>query len=368
MRRTASVIAIFLFCMPWCGSCQPAATPQAAFSWQRAAPESQGYSRARLEALRAWPKTEPTTALMVIVHGKVVFEYGDVTKVSKIASVRKSLMAMMMGKYVISGKLDINKTVVELGLDDKQPFLPLEKKATLDQLITGRSGIYMDERTSEMDSQAPNRGVMLPGTYFFYNNWEFDAAGTALEKATGKDIYDLLGTDLAQPLGMQDFHRELQKKAPSPGSVHPEYAMFFSTRDLARVGLLMLQLGQWDGKQLIPWDWVKYSTSIVTRWDEMNPQVLKLAGAPERWGFGAGWWVWDAAPFPGPLYVAPFQAAYSAQGSGGQFIGVYPARDMVIVHKVDLETHPDMRDWLSPQEWDAIQNMVFAAGCNGKCS
>ena len=49
------------------------------------------------------------------------------------------------------------------------------------------------------------------------------------------------------PLGMQDFRRDLQQKFPSPGSVHPEYAMYLSTRDMARIGLLMLQLGNWDG-------------------------------------------------------------------------------------------------------------------------
>jgi|ERR1017187_7134573 hypothetical protein len=53
--------------------------------WERAKPESMGYSSARFEALRGWLKTQQTTALLVAVHGKVVFEYGDLSLNGKIA-------------------------------------------------------------------------------------------------------------------------------------------------------------------------------------------------------------------------------------------------------------------------------------------
>jgi CubicO group peptidase (beta-lactamase class C family) len=127
----------------------------------------------------------------------------------------------------------------------------------------------------------------------------------------------------------------------------------------------MLHDGNWNGKQIVPSDWVRYSTSPITPWDEMNPPLLRLRGAPERWGFGAAWWVWDATMYPGGLWASPFQGAFEARGSGGQYITVLPAREMVIVHKVDLATHPD--DGISQQEWDAITNMVIASACPDKC-
>ncbi len=366
IRKVAAVVAMAM-CTPALSLCQASVGPPAAANWEHASPESQGYSTPRLEAVKAWLKTEPTTAMMVIVNGKVIFEYGDVARVSKIASVRKSVLSMLMGNYVTAGKIDTGKTVEELGLQDKEPFLPLEKRATLEQLMTARSAIYMDERTDELTRRQPERGVEYPGTTFFYNNWEFDAAGTAFEKLTGKNIYDALETDLARPLGMQDFQRDLQVKVPSPGSVHPEYAMYLSTRDMARLGLMMLQSGSWHGKQVVPGDWVRYSTAVITPWDEMNPAMLRLRGMPERWGFGAGWWVWDAAPFPGGIWASPYQGAYEARGTGGQYITVLWARDMVIVHKVDLAIHPSEPEWVSQQEWDAITNMVIGAACHGKC-
>src|SRR5882762_7373229 len=89
--------------------------------WERAKPESVGYSSARLEALRTWLKTQQTTAMMVSVGGKVIFEYGDLSRASKVASVRKSVLSMLYGNYVVSGKIDTGKTVKQIGLDDNQP-------------------------------------------------------------------------------------------------------------------------------------------------------------------------------------------------------------------------------------------------------
>src|SRR5215469_15566613 len=94
-----------------------------------------GCSSAKLDVLRAWMKTQHTTALMASVGGHVLFEYGDVKLVSVVASVRKSILAMMYGKYVANGTIDLNKTVKEVGLDDLQKFLPIEERATLAHLL-----------------------------------------------------------------------------------------------------------------------------------------------------------------------------------------------------------------------------------------
>src|SRR5258707_163860 len=97
--------------------------------WEKVKPEPEGYSSARLDVLRAWLKTQKTTAMQVSVKGRVVFEYGDLKRVSKVSSVRKSVLAMLYGKYYAAGKIDLNKTVEQLGLEDVQPFLPMEKHA-----------------------------------------------------------------------------------------------------------------------------------------------------------------------------------------------------------------------------------------------
>ena len=160
------------------------------------------------------------------------FEYGDLKRVSKVASVRKSVLAMLYGNYSV----DLGKTVAELGLDDVQPFLEIGKAATLFHLLTARSGVYLPTANEGLTALSPRRGSQGPGTYFQYQNWDFNAAGTAFEKLAGKDIFVALEEDLAKPIRMQDFERKLQRKNNEmPITKHPEYAMYLSTRDMGRL-------------------------------------------------------------------------------------------------------------------------------------
>jgi CubicO group peptidase (beta-lactamase class C family) len=219
-----------------------------------------------------------------------------------------------------------------------------------------------------LDAATPKRGSQAPGTYFQYNNWDFNAVGTAFEKLVGRNLYDVLESDLAKPLGMQDFDRSRQKKISAmPQSVHPEYAMYLSTRDMARIGLLMLRGGQWNGKQILPKGWSERITTLVTHEDQIRPLGagggLGLATMPQRWGYGMLWWVWDAPSWPG-VVTGPYQGAYSAIGSNGQFITILPAADAVVVHKVDIDT--DERDDVSLGEFAVTLGIYLESYC-GEC-
>ncbi|WP_155121263.1 serine hydrolase [Bryobacter aggregatus] len=130
--------------------------------------------------------------MQVSVRCRVIFESGDLKRVSKVASVRKSILAMLYGKY----QIDLDLTVEQLGLTDVSPFLPIEKKARLYHLLTARSGIYLPTANEGLTVLASRRGSQGPGTYFQYHNWDFNAVGTAFEKETGKDIFVALEQDL----------------------------------------------------------------------------------------------------------------------------------------------------------------------------
>ena len=337
-------------------------------NWETVNRESISYSSLRLDALTALLKAENTTAMLVAVHGKVIFQYGDVSYVSQIASVRKSVLSMLYGNYVQSNKIDLQKTVKDLGLADVQPFLPLEERATLEQVLAGRSGVYIvTEKPGPHgpESFQPRRGTQLPGNYFTYNEWDFNAAGTAFEKLTGKNIYDALESDLARPIGMQDFDRARQVKASNlPYSLHESYPMYLSTRDMARLGQLMLRHGNWNGKQVIPSDWVDYSTILWTPFQDINPSWLREYARSDGWGFGLMWFVWDEPGFLKHDWTGPMQGAFIAMGSAGQYIAVLPAQDMVIAHKVDLTNY---KGQVTPLQWDAILNLVLASSCEDNC-
>ena len=331
-------------------------------SWDAAAAGS--WSVPRLEALRAFLKTTATTALMVLDDGRPVFEYGDLTRVSKVASVRKSVLALLFGKDVEAGRIDLARTVKQLGLDDVQPFMPVEEAATLEQLLAARSGVYLPAGNEELTVLSPRRGSQPPGTYFQYQNWDFNAAGAAFEKITGRDIFEAVEQDLARPLQMQDFSKARQRKNSSmPDSRFPEYAMYFSTRDMARLGLLMLRGCKWREAQVVPRPWCQRITTLVTPQRDIHPFPLGSGAWANHWGYGLLWWVWDAGEPKGSV-SGPYSGAYSAMGAYGQYITVLPTLDLVVAHKVDFdeaEAQGRTVPGVGPHEYDAILQLVIAA-------
>lgn len=320
------VLAVVLLAGLGARAQQPAAIYPAA-EWERVdKPETAGWSAAGLERVREKLATLPSTGLVAVAGGRVVFEYGDVKAVSYLASVRKSILAMLYGNYVASGKVRLSKTLAEIGLDDLGGLTAAEKEATIRDLLMARSGVYHPASNGGDDTaSAPPRGSQAHGTYYLYNNWDFNAVGTIFEKETGRDIFDALESDLARPIGMQDFDRALHKKSGDLlRSMHPAYHMHLSTRDMARVGYLMLRGGEWAGRQIVPRDWVREISKAQTPVTEMNP--LRRRDGP--WGYGYLWWVWD-----GPKAAGPYAGAYTGLGAVGQHITILPALDLVVAHK-----------------------------------
>jgi CubicO group peptidase (beta-lactamase class C family) len=80
--------------------------------------------------------------MVVLYDGKVFYEYGDIQEVSYIASCRKSVLSMLYGKYVDDGTIDLKQDIGSLGIDEKDGLLPREKKATVKDIITSRSGVF----------------------------------------------------------------------------------------------------------------------------------------------------------------------------------------------------------------------------------
>lgn len=326
--------------------------------WQRITdPRTVGWSPAALQGVSDTLSTMASTGFMAIVGGRVLFEYGDVDTVSYLASVRKSILSMLYGIYVDRGRIDLNRTLAQMGMDDLQGLTDREKQATTRHLIMARSGVYHPASNDGDDlASAPPRGSQAPGAYYLYSNWDFNAAGAAFERQTGVDIYDALDQELAQPLGMQDFNRALHRKTgDARKSRYLAYHINLSTRDMARIGYLMLREGHWNGRQIVPRDWVRESTRALTPVGEMNP-------APRQngpWGYGYLWWVWDGKDATGA-----FKGAYSGLGAVGQHITVIPTLDLVVVHK----TVPRPGKSVSHSRYVALLTQLLAARCPSTCS
>lgn len=295
-----------------------------------ASPETDGWGpTARSIFTRYIIDSTNVTGLLLLHKGKIVLEYGDVAENSYIASCRKSVLAMLYGNYVERNKIDLNKTLEELGIQDVSELLPIEKQATIRDVLSARSGVYLrGANGGDFRQFAPERGSVNPGSYWLYNNWDFNLAGYIFEKETGKNIYDEIETQLAIPLQMQDWNRSLQTKSgDTTVSRFPAYHMWFSTRDMARIGLLMLQHGQWKNKQLIPRHWIDDMLTQRTSYKETQKNVPILKEDGLDLGYGYMWWLIENTKEPN------LKGAYSAQGALGQNITVFPAIDAVLVFK-----------------------------------
>lgn len=313
--------------------------------------EAYGWSPEALQRVSGFVRDSAnTTGLVVVDRGRVVFDFGDVEDLSYVASVRKSILAMLYGDWVEWGIIDLDATLADLGVDDVGGLLPIERQARVDHLVTARSGVYHPASNSGDNlADAPERGSQEPGTYMLYSNWDFNAAGAVFERLTGRSIYDELQAQLAIPLQLQDWDRSVQRKSGNLEiSVNPAYHMWLSTRDMARIGLLMLNEGSWDGEEVISPEWARRIVSVVTPLEEMNP-------APRRdgyFGYGYMWWVWD-----GPRAVGPFAGAYTARGAWGQWITVFPALDLVVAHKTN-SVYRRTTTWAS---WQRMLELLFEA-------
>lgn len=290
------------------------------------------------------------TGVVVVDRGRIVGTFGDVEELSYLASARKSILAMLYGAWVENGVIDLDRTLEELGVDDIGGLLPIEKQARIRHLVTARSGIFHPASNSGDDlAFAPARGSQVPGTYQLYSNWDFNAAGAVFEQLTGRDLYDELQAQLAIPLQFQDWDRSAQRKSGDlTVSRNPAYHMWLSTRDMARVGLLMLNEGNWNGRQVISQGWAREIVRPVTPLEEMNP--------PRRrdgyFGYGYMWWVWD-----GPRAVGPFEGAYTARGAVGQWISVFPAVELVVA----VKTNSVYGRTMSWESWQRMLELLFEA-------
>lgn len=363
MRRTVTAVVVLLGAtiVAWATTIPAPSRPSGRHvypgaEWDPIPTSSQeGFSAPSLERLKAIVGGQQTTGMLIVVGGRILFEYGDVVQTSYVASARKSIVSMLYGKYVANGTIPIDQSLRELGIDDKGGLLPVELDATVGDLLSARSGVYHPAANlGDATERAPPRGSVRHGTYFLYNNWDFNALGAILEKRTGRSLYALFSDDLARPLGLRDWDPDPAAHAPfirndTGLSIHPAHHFALSTRDMARLGYLMLRQGHWRGRQVIPAEWVKRSTRPITSAEEVERTSPFIQGL----GYGYLWWVFDSAPFAG----TPLKGAYTASGAFGQYITVIPALDMVVAHKTAV---PPSRNVTNESYFGSILPAVVA--------
>ena len=299
-------------------------------------PPAKGWSMAKLAEAREYAEKAGSSAVVVVHDGKLAAEWGDTTTRMCSHSVRKSLISALFGIAVHKKMINLKDTLEYLGIDDKPPSLTKqEKQAKVSDLLKARSGVYHPAawESEGMKKKRPKRGSHAPGTFWYYNNWDFNVLGAIFEKKTGLKIGGAFKKWIAGPIGMQDFREEDVQYAWDEVSEYPAYPFWVTARDLARFGVLFLQNGRWQGKQVIPSQWVK---------DSITPYSKFKNG-----GYGYMWWI--------------AKTAYYAAGWGGQKVAVFPKEKAVIVNQVNTGSYfarNYLPKWLGGLYWKITGNVV----------
>ena len=295
-------------------------SPRQGAEWPTSTPEEQGMDSATLAALLAYIQAEdlPFRSMLVIRHGVLVTEaYAypyDAGTSHELRSCTKSVLSALIGIARSQGHFDdLNVPALGYFSDRTIANLDTQKQAvTLKNLLTMTGGFdWPDDESASTNAMTSSSDwvqyvldqpmIAKPGTRFKYNNGGSHLLAAILQRTLGRDLLDYANEVLFHPLGISSVRWDTDPQQFNIGS----WGLYLRPRDMAKLGQLYLDGGQWQGVQIVPADWVAESTR-----DQLGVGDV---------GYGYQWWVHSGAGY------------YAAEGFGGEYIMVAPDLDLVVV-------------------------------------
>ena len=277
--------------------------PNDSDTWETVKPEDLGWDTDKLDETIQWISDHKSVAFIIMYKGKIVVEEHwigwDIHKRIKIASITKSITAVLIGLAQEQGLLSITNPVSDY-LDDgwSNTVSTTESKITIQQLLSMTSGL--DEYLNE---------IYEPGTNYSYSTSAFYRLWLILEEVTGKTVEAFADEVLFAKIGMSK-------------AVHWTKGGNMLPRDLARLGSLMINEGIWNDNSVI--------SNTEYFYDMLNPSQ-KYVNC-----YGYLWWLnndcnaqianQEFLSFPD----APTDM-YAAMGAWDQRLFIIPSEDLVIV-------------------------------------
>ncbi len=292
--------------------------------WRTSTPEEQGMDSEQLAQMLAYVDQQRINlhSLLVVRNGYLVTEayfqpYNQDIR-HEVQSVTKTFIGALVGVAIEQGKIrNVNQKVVGFFPDLTIYNLDAKKKAlTLEDLLTLQPGLVCNdfpgaEGLRMQDSSNWVRFILNqameedPGVKFNYCSAAVHLVSGILQRATGMNTRDFANEYLLAPLGIQPMTQAEWPDDPQ-GVALGGWGMTLYPRDMAKVGLLYLNGGRWDGRQILPAD---YAAAAVQQ------HATKENGD----GYGYLWTV-----FPG-------QDMYAALGLAGQYVIVLPKQNIAVV-------------------------------------
>jgi CubicO group peptidase (beta-lactamase class C family) len=259
-------------------------------------------------------------SLLVIRHDNVILDANFYPFIAgtrhDIASVTKSVTSLLVGAAILQGQV---KTLDQRIFDliHERPSQPDQRKdrITLGDLLAMRSGFDCGSHgEAELDAMRATRNWVQaavnlpmreePGTKMAYCSPNYHIVSKALHNLTGMPMAQFAQRSLFSRLGIEDYFWP----ADANGVTHGWGDLQLTTRDLAKIGYLLLHDGVWDGTRILPAGWIASTSKPISKFNASD-------------SYGMGWWTHPSAP-PG---------MYEAIGRGGQRLTIWPAKDLIVV-------------------------------------
>lgn len=320
--------------------------------WKTANADAVGVDSTKLAslttAIRAWPELG-VHAVLIERKGQLIYEeYFDGfdekwgTSLGKVSmtvetkhdlrSVTKSVVSALVGIAHSEGAIkSLDEPLVKWFPEYPELDTPDRRRVTLAHVLSMTSGfewnedvpysnplndeIKMTRHEKPLLYALSPRMVLAPGSDFNYNGGLTQVMAAVLVRATKSSLQDYARTKLFEPLGITD----VEWVGELAGMPNAASGLRLRARDLAKFGSLYLHGGRWNGKQVIPGDWVERSTRRHFRFP---PGTGSNAGVQS--GYGFFWWY---SCYPS---VAGQIESRTAAGNGQQRIFVLPGLDMVV--------------------------------------
>lgn len=251
--------------------------------WPRGEVAASGFDAAALEAIVAEAEATRSSSLLVVKDGRVVVEryFGAPRGPIETMSMTKSVVSLAIGILLAEEKipsLDAPMSTWLTGWDKDR-----KAKVTLRHVMSHTSGLEhgmgagaMNKAKDRLEYARTRAVTEEPGAKFSYNNEAVQLLSAVVKRASGKSVDAFVAERVFAPLGITEYTWERD----GAGNVQTFYGLALGARDLAKLGALMLDGGTWQGKSVVPADWVKTSTSMA---------------APGS-GCGLLWWLRYAEP------------------------------------------------------------------------
>ena len=342
------------------------------------------------------------TSVVVAHKGHIVYEkYTDTTKQNENNmnwSLTKSFVSALVGIAIDEGHIKLDDKVLDYFTDYKIENIDDNKKAmTIRDVLTMQSGLKWDDGNSNRSLRNDENPVQkllsapmecAPGTQFSYNTSSSSILTAIIQKVTGMTAYEYAKEKLFDPIGIHSAVWGADQQGINFGGM----GLDMNAEDLLRFGHLYLHNGIWDGKQILPADWVKESTK--TQVDLQTNGSKKAEEFKNTGSYGYHWWtpsgeydkhVKSDSTSAGSLYngtdikefVKYFRNdttikdgdLFRATGYAGQYLYVIPKYDLVVVitgsvgnSPVDIGNYlvfnkilPDIKGYGSYTEFDSFE-------------